>query len=192
MACVGNGSCLEVWANKSNAYLPTAGAWMLRCRGDRDVVVTIIWQATGTIDERIYQRQISKTELADTVVDSKVADRNFAANDLKQLFQYDPTCSSTTAQLMQLKYREGGDSTMLSKHSGGWGNYDPTTLPCPIMQRVGASNAVSFIHYRTNQENQKSTATSTAPCEFGACMDPDTTDPDDEDVDLELDSDFED
>lgn len=148
-------------------------------------------QATGTIDERIYQRQISKTELADTVVDSKVADRNFAANDLKQLFQYDPTCSSTTAQLMQLKYREGGNSTLLSKHCGGWGNYDPTTLPCPIMQRVGGSSSVSFIHYRTNQENEESTATS-APCGFGARIDTETNAPDDNDADLELDSDFED
>jgi len=53
--------------------------------------------ATGTIEEKIFQRQSMKLSLSSCVVDEKEdVERLFSADNLRQLFQYEPNTASDT------------------------------------------------------------------------------------------------
>jgi len=43
--------------------------------------------SVGTIDEKIFQRQMLKQEVAMSVVDEKMVQRNFNSEDIRELFQ---------------------------------------------------------------------------------------------------------
>lgn len=51
---------------------------------------------TGTIEEKIFQRQTHKKALSNTVVDNDDAERHFTLSDLKDLFKYDENTLSDT------------------------------------------------------------------------------------------------
>lgn len=52
--------------------------------------------ATGTIEEKIFQRQTHKKALSNTVVDNDDAERHFTTGDLKDLFKMDEKTLSDT------------------------------------------------------------------------------------------------
>lgn len=54
----------------------------------------------GGIDEKIYQRQVSKMGLADSVVDGKKNEASFSAAELRDLFKLDLTSSCQTHELL--------------------------------------------------------------------------------------------
>lgn len=54
----------------------------------------------GTIDEKIYQRQVSKTGLADSIVDGKAAVSGFTRDDLRDLFSFDDAPECQTHRLL--------------------------------------------------------------------------------------------
>ncbi|KUJ21111.1 uncharacterized protein LY89DRAFT_609528 [Mollisia scopiformis] len=54
----------------------------------------------GGIDEKIYQRQVSKMGLADSVVDGKKNEASFSAVELKDLFKLDTTSVCQTHDLL--------------------------------------------------------------------------------------------
>lgn len=47
--------------------------------------------ASGTMERKIYDRQIHKTMLSSHVIDTENLERRFSATELAQLFQYNPT-----------------------------------------------------------------------------------------------------
>ena len=55
---------------------------------------------TGTIDEKIYQRQIAKQALAQSIVDDQSATRRFSKEDLKDIFSLNLRSISDTHELM--------------------------------------------------------------------------------------------
>jgi len=136
-------------------------------------------QATGTIDERIYQRQIAKSEIATTVVDSKATDRNFSASDLRQLFLYNASCESTTAELMRQKRPNG-------RSRDAWAEFDMSSCECPVMQKVASHASVSFVH-RASSKRSDPAADTTTNAAVNIASEADCNDSDD--LELESDSD---
>lgn len=56
--------------------------------------------ATGTIEEKIFQRQTHKKALSNTVVDSNEdGERHFTRDDLKDLFKLEKNCVSDTHKM---------------------------------------------------------------------------------------------
>jgi len=56
--------------------------------------------SAATIDEKIYQRQLSKHDLADGVVDEQQSRGHFRGRELAALFEYDVTSLSSTFDLL--------------------------------------------------------------------------------------------
>jgi DNA repair and recombination protein RAD54B len=54
----------------------------------------------GGMDEKIYQRQITKTGLADSVVDGKKTEASFSAEELRDLFRLDLSAGCQTHDLL--------------------------------------------------------------------------------------------
>lgn len=52
--------------------------------------------ATGTIEEKIFQRQTHKKALSNTVVDNDEGERHFSMNELKELFKLEENTKSDT------------------------------------------------------------------------------------------------
>ncbi|KAJ3281553.1 DNA repair and recombination protein rad54b [Borealophlyctis nickersoniae] len=69
--------------------------------GQRSDVKIYRFLTTGTIEERIYQRQITKQGLSDSLMDEKdTATNNFTAQELKNLFTLDETSDCLTHELL--------------------------------------------------------------------------------------------
>lgn len=49
---------------------------------------------TGTIEEKIYQRQTSKEQLSSVVIDAKNTNSKFSKEYLKEIFTYTKNCLS--------------------------------------------------------------------------------------------------
>lgn len=64
---------------------------------------------TGCIDEKIYQRQITKQGLADSVMDQKAGGSNFTSAELKDLFRLDTETVCNTHDLLGCDCGELGD-----------------------------------------------------------------------------------
>lgn len=54
----------------------------------------------GALDEKIFQRQVSKTGLADSVVDGKSGASGFTKNELRDLFSFDESEACQTHELL--------------------------------------------------------------------------------------------
>ncbi|KAN0012652.1 hypothetical protein ACTFIU_007963 [Dictyostelium citrinum] len=59
--------------------------------------------STGTIEEKIYQRQLMKESISNSIVDKKFNDNggNFSVEDLKDIFSYNENTNSDTHDLLQ-------------------------------------------------------------------------------------------
>ncbi|KAK6524845.1 helicase [Arthrobotrys megalospora] len=64
---------------------------------------------TGCIDEKIYQRQITKQGLADSVMDQKAGGSNFTSAELKDLFRLDTETVCNTHDLLGCECGEIGE-----------------------------------------------------------------------------------
>ena len=54
----------------------------------------------GALDEKIFQRQVTKRALADSVVDGKVSTSTFTADELRRLFELDESTACQTHTLL--------------------------------------------------------------------------------------------
>ena len=69
--------------------------------------------ATGTIEEKIFQRQSHKQSLSSCVVDSaEDVERHFSLDSLRELFQYRPATASDTHDTFKCKRCKGGRQTV--------------------------------------------------------------------------------
>ncbi|KAJ3326478.1 helicase, partial [Blyttiomyces sp. JEL0837] len=89
----------------------------------------------GTIEERIFQRQMNKCGLSDELIDDKGDGCVFAANELRDLLIFNKSTSSLTiSSLMGSNAKEGGADAD-SKSSGGWSHvngFDSKDKTCEI------------------------------------------------------------
>jgi hypothetical protein len=83
--------------NPSNDLQAMARVWR---EGQRKTCYIYRLVTTGTIEEKILQRQLCKTGLADTLVDREEERRTFSRNELRSLFRVSPsaqTCETHAA-----------------------------------------------------------------------------------------------
>ncbi|KAI1004959.1 DNA repair and recombination protein [Podosphaera aphanis] len=66
----------------------------------------------GGIDEKIYQRQVTKMGLADSVVDGKKNDASFSAQELKDLFRLDLNAKCQTHDLLGCECKADGNQNL--------------------------------------------------------------------------------
>ena len=82
--------------------------------GQKKTVYIYRLLSTGTIEEKIFMRQVSKQGLSTNIVDSNQdSKQHFTLEDLRMLFKYNPTTSSETHDL--LKCEQCGDPSKKSE-----------------------------------------------------------------------------
>jgi DNA repair and recombination protein RAD54B len=67
----------------------------------------------GAIEEKIHQRQVTKTELSDALVDSKKTAQGFTTEELRDLFRLDETEACGTHDLLGCECRGMGNTQVL-------------------------------------------------------------------------------
>ncbi|KAF3926902.1 hypothetical protein ABW20_dc0105328 [Dactylellina cionopaga] len=77
--------------------------------GQKSHVYIYRMMTTGCIDEKIYQRQITKQGLADSVMDQKAGGSNFTAAELRDLFRLDAETVCNTHDLLGCDCGEMGE-----------------------------------------------------------------------------------
>ncbi|EMR10564.1 hypothetical protein PNEG_01270 [Pneumocystis murina B123] len=105
---------------------------MARIRRDGQQKKTFVYRflTSGMIDEKIYQRQITKQALSDTFIDSKITSKrdSFTQEELKSLFFYQDT-SCQTHELLGCRCQGDGSNIKNINHGemfdekidlGGW------------------------------------------------------------------------
>ena len=106
----------------------------------------------GTLEERIFQRQLRKLELSDAVVDRKDARRNFRAEELRSCFALNEQTACETRDLL-------GDGA-------GWRDYrGPQDIPegplrdaalalaaAPPDGQAASRTAITFVHVASPQD----------------------------------------
>eukprot|EP00878_Enallax_costatus_P030829 GHUV01033626.1.p1 GENE.GHUV01033626.1~~GHUV01033626.1.p1 ORF type:complete len:341 (+),score=123.35 GHUV01033626.1:826-1848(+) len=102
----------------------------------------------GTIEEKVYQRQIMKADLAGATMEAGVKNASMSHNELKQLFGLDTGTECGTKQL--LDSCSAGDSVVwLTLPGSGSGSSSGSSLPSVLAAAV-AAGAVTAV----NREKQ--------------------------------------
>ncbi|KAM9978227.1 hypothetical protein ACTFIY_011981 [Dictyostelium cf. discoideum] len=72
--------------------------------------------STGTIEEKIFQRQLMKESISNSIVDKKFNDNggNFSLEDLKDIFSYNENTNSDTHDLLQCNCGNSSSSTSIN------------------------------------------------------------------------------
>ncbi|KAL1507828.1 hypothetical protein AB1Y20_007436 [Prymnesium parvum] len=90
-----------------------------------------IWRllSAGTIEEKMYQRQLFKTQLAEEVMtrDCSVKEGRFSREELAELFTYDERCCCGTLALLQ--QAKGAHDPLALQREEGWRNEWVASLP---------------------------------------------------------------
>jgi DNA repair and recombination protein RAD54B len=71
----------------------------------------------GAIEEKIYQRQVTKTGLSDSVVDSKKTAQGFTTEELRDLFRLDENATCSTHDLLGCDCEGMGNTQVLPESS---------------------------------------------------------------------------
>uniref|UniRef100_A0A8C1F2U9 RAD54 homolog B n=1 Tax=Cyprinus carpio carpio TaxID=630221 RepID=A0A8C1F2U9_CYPCA len=114
--------------NPANDIQAMAQVWR---DGQKKTVHIYRFLTTGSIEEKIYQRQVSKQGLSGTVVDlSKKAEHiSFSAEELRDLFSFDPNTTCLTHDLLDCQCTGDGNT--------------PASFP----QRVSMSELMHWRHF---------------------------------------------
>ncbi|KAJ3180474.1 helicase [Geranomyces variabilis] len=77
---------------------------------------------TGTIEEKIYQRQLTKVGLSDALIDKRDMDKNdFSASDLKDIFTLNLTTECATHDLLGCRCEKPDDNNPAPHQDGSHG-----------------------------------------------------------------------
>jgi len=124
--------------NPSNDLQAMARVWR---DGQKKDVFIYRFVTTGTIEEKIFQRQIVKTGLSKTVVDEKTTKAAFSKDMLKQLFNYKPDHSICETFA---KEAESGD------------NIDKVQIVDPVLYKaIHEQGIVSFVKIQDDNDDHK-------------------------------------
>ncbi len=112
--------------------------------------------ATGTIEEKIFQRQSHKQSLSSCVVDSaEDVERHFSLDSLRELFQYHPNTHSDTHDTFKCKRCKPGAArqsikapAMLYGDTSTWNHFANeglTSIQDLLLRQEGSEKAVSAV-----------------------------------------------
>ncbi|CAD5206385.1 unnamed protein product [Bursaphelenchus okinawaensis] len=121
--------------------------------------------ATGTIEEKIFQRQTHKKALSSCVVDEEenVA-RHFSIDQLKTLFEYNDTAASDTHEKIKcqrcLAGREIADPPPDSDTNSDLAHWfhvekDARKVPDHVVRRIHDPETISFLFYQKSHEQHR-------------------------------------
>ncbi|XP_059363876.1 DNA repair and recombination protein RAD54B [Carassius carassius] len=137
--------------NPANDIQAMARVWR---DGQKKTVHTYRFLTTGSIEEKIYQRQVSKQGLSGTVVDlSKKAEHiSFSAEELRDLFSFDPNTTCLTHNLLDCQCTGDGNTPGFVKEieeetgrACQLGRHADSTASFP--QRVSMSELMHWRHF---------------------------------------------
>uniref|UniRef100_A0A673M166 RAD54 homolog B n=1 Tax=Sinocyclocheilus rhinocerous TaxID=307959 RepID=A0A673M166_9TELE len=137
--------------NPANDIQAMARVWR---DGQKKTVHIYRFLTTGSIEEKIYQRQVSKQGLSGTVVDlSKKAEHSsFSAEELRDLFSFDPNTTCLTHDLLDCQCTGDGNTPGFGKEikedigrTCQLGRHSDSTVSFP--QRVSMSELMHWRHF---------------------------------------------
>uniref|UniRef100_A0A8C2JWM7 RAD54 homolog B n=2 Tax=Cyprinus carpio TaxID=7962 RepID=A0A8C2JWM7_CYPCA len=143
--------------NPANDIQAMARVWR---DGQKKTVHTYRFLTTGSIEEKIYQRQVSKQGLSGTVVDlSKKAEHiSFSAEELRDLFSFDPNTTCLTHNLLDCQCTGDGNTPGFVKEikeetgrACQLGRHADSTASFP--QRVSMSELMHWRHFSGDVES---------------------------------------
>eukprot|EP00116_Pleurobrachia_bachei_P008938 sb/3469200/ len=102
--------------NPANDQQAMARIWR---DGQKSNVIIYRLLTTGTIEEKIFQRQIRKQGLSTCVVDKGEAKCSFSMNELKDIFSYDESTLSSTHDLLKCNCNGSGECEKDTTEEGG-------------------------------------------------------------------------
>ena len=113
--------------------------------GQKRVVRIYRFLTTGTIEEKIFQRQISKQGLSGAVVDSKDLHTggktvHFSKEDLQDLFVFDSRTISSTHGLLQCRCCDGGDTVEDSAETSSQSEPQEDDRKCQIFKTESSTS----------------------------------------------------
>ncbi|CAH1775691.1 unnamed protein product [Owenia fusiformis] len=123
--------------------------------------------ATGTIEEKILQRQAHKKALSSCVVDNEEdVERHFTLGDLKELFQLHEQTSSDTHDKFKcqrcvnnIQVRPPPPDSDCASNLSHWNhNTDKKGLVDVVLKGAWETKAISFVFHHRSHEKQKQTA----------------------------------
>ena len=113
---------------------------------------------TGTLEEKIFQRQLLKTDYAEGAVDDGSSHRHYTSDELAQVFQFDAATYSSTYQLQGLPQNlSSGDAHLDAAVSAGWVSHvheqgkdrqagvDLPDLPLPASVSTASSDGAALV-----------------------------------------------
>lgn len=78
--------------------------------GQKRPVFIYRFLTTGMIDEKIYQRQVTKQSLSDTLMDSKASGSAFSLEELRDLFRCHEDTDCLTHDMLQCPCKHDGQN----------------------------------------------------------------------------------
>uniref|UniRef100_A0A1I8NPK8 DNA repair and recombination protein RAD54-like n=2 Tax=Stomoxys calcitrans TaxID=35570 RepID=A0A1I8NPK8_STOCA len=131
--------------------------------------------ATGSIEEKILQRQTHKKSLSSTIIDNNECDeKHFTRDDLKDLFSYDPNIISDTHNKLKCKRcvnniqtEPPAENTDCTSHLSQWYHCSNNRgLPdSHLAEAWRTGKCISFVfHHRSQGEVKKSVDESSESC----------------------------
>jgi DNA repair and recombination protein RAD54B len=79
-------------------------------KGQKKTVHIYRFLSTGTIDERIYLRQLSKLGMKGSILKDIITDSNISAQDLRDIFTFDEKTDCLTHQLSECACLSGKEN----------------------------------------------------------------------------------
>ncbi|XP_019856085.1 PREDICTED: DNA repair and recombination protein RAD54-like isoform X1 [Amphimedon queenslandica] len=122
--------------------------------------------STGSIEEKIFQRQAHKKALSSCVVDKEEdTERHFSLDDLKQLFKLNKDTPSDTHDKLNCKrclfnkqIKEPPTGSDCSSDLSHWNHStDKKILPDSILKTAWDPSLISFVFHQRSHEAQRST-----------------------------------
>ncbi|XP_055387996.1 DNA repair and recombination protein RAD54-like [Condylostylus longicornis] len=119
--------------------------------------------ATGTIEEKIFQRQTHKKSLSSTIVDNNEnSEKHFSRDDLKDLFKYEDSTISDTHDKFKCKRCVNGiqikpppNDTDCTSHLSQWYHTSNNKgLPDSITSQAWNSKCISFVFHHRSQAQE--------------------------------------